>query len=189
MSKHVGLVNFDDMTIGVMQKDLVPTRNGPASVVRITDTYGVALAHETLDVIGAETEMAMSHRVDELLHLVSGVEVALSPVKLDVTVGEEVDLAGVSTVIAIAADDGVRLIFDGAQLKQRLVELRQTGEVIRAEVHVMKLELHSDLAFVEVVKLSPRYETYPARSMDEQASCSTMTKRYQYSPVKSMMHL
>jgi hypothetical protein len=53
----------------------------------------------------------------------------------------------------------------------------------------MKLELHSDLAFMEVVKLPPQHVTEAARSVDEQVTLSTLTERYQSSPVKSMMHI
>jgi hypothetical protein len=189
VSEHVGLMDFDNVAIGVVQEDLVPTGDSPAAVVRIADTHGVALAHETLNVIGAEAEVAMTHGVDELLHLVARVEVALGPVELDVTVGQEVDFAGVGPVITLAADYRVCIVGDGPQLEQRLVELCEPRQVIRAEVHVMKLELHSDLAFMEVVKLPPQHWVEVARSMDEQCDLSTLTKRYQSSPVKSTMHI
>jgi len=41
----------------------------------------------------------------------------------------------------------------------------------------MKLELHSYLAFMEMVKQPPRRGTETARSMDEQASSSTVIER------------
>lgn len=141
-------MNFDDVTIRVMQENLMPARDGPATIVGVADTQFVASAHEALNVIGTEAKVTVTHRVDELLHLVAGVEIALGPMELNVTVGQKVDFAGVGTVISLSADHRMRLIADGAQLKQCFVELRQTGQVVCTEVHMVELELHSVLAFV-----------------------------------------
>lgn len=157
-SEHVGLMNLDDVTIRVVQEDLVPTRNGPAAVIRVTNAKLIALAHEALDVIGAEAEVTVTHGVDELLHLEARIKVPLRPVELDIPVGQKVHLARVGAVITLTANDGVSLVVDGAQVKQRFVELRQPRQVVRADVHVVKLELHSDLTFVDMLKLPRRQE-------------------------------
>lgn len=135
-------MNFDHVAIWVMQKNLMPTGNSPAAVVGVADAELIALAHEPLDVVRAEAEMSMPHRVHELLHLKSGLQVAFRPVKFNVSIGQEVDLSGVGAILAIATDDGVRLVIDRSQLEQRLVELGEPGQVVSTQVHVMELEIH-----------------------------------------------
>jgi hypothetical protein len=66
-------MDFDHVTVWVMQKYLMPSGDGPASVVRVAKAKLVTFAHEALDVIGAKTKMTMPHGIDELLHLVPGV--------------------------------------------------------------------------------------------------------------------
>ena len=61
------------MTIWVIEEDLMPARNGPATVVRVAKAHGVAFAHETLDVVGAEAKVTMTHGIHELLHLEAGI--------------------------------------------------------------------------------------------------------------------
>jgi hypothetical protein len=126
--ENARLVNFDAVAIGVVEKDLVPARDGPASVIRVADPQFIAAAHEPLDVVGAEAEVTVPHWVDELLHLEARLEVALRPVELDVSICQEVDLAGVSAVLADSADDGVLLVADRSEIKQGLVELGWFGE-------------------------------------------------------------
>ncbi len=130
------------MTVRVIQEHLVPARNSPASVVRVADIQLIAAAHESLDVIGAEAKVTMAHRVDEFLHLETGFQVSLRPMKLDVTIGQKVNFAGVGPVLALSADDGVLGIGDRTQAEQGLVEIGQPGQVIGANVHVVKLEIH-----------------------------------------------
>lgn len=63
--------------------------------------------------------------------------------KLNVSVSQKINLAGVRAVIAFATNDGVLVIGDGSQLKQGLVKLCQPREVVRANVHMVKLKCHS----------------------------------------------
>jgi hypothetical protein len=46
----------------------------------------------------------------------------------------------------------VLCVGDGAKLKESLVELCQPRQVIGADVHVMKLEIHGVLSFRKVVE-------------------------------------
>ena len=131
------------MTIWVIQKHLVPTRNGPASVVFVPNAQGIALAHKALNVVSTEAEVAMSHGVHKLLHLETSFQIALGPMKLDVAIGQKVNFACVSTIFTLTADDVVLCICDRSQLKQCLIKLGQSWQVVGTNVHVVKLEFHS----------------------------------------------
>jgi hypothetical protein len=136
-------MDFDAMTIWVIQKHLVPARNGPAAVIFVTNAQGIALAHKALNVVCSEAEVTVTHGVHKLLHLETSFQIALGPMKLDVAIGQKVDFACVSTVFTLTADDVVLCICDGAQLKQGLIKLGQSWQVVGTNVHVVKLEFHS----------------------------------------------
>jgi hypothetical protein len=144
-------MHFDDMAIGVLQEYLIPAGDRPAAIVRITDVQLVAPTHETLDVVRAETEVTVSHWIDRLLHLEAGIQVALGPMKFDVAVSQEIDLAHVGAVSTVSAHYGMLVIRDRTQFKQILVEARQPGKVVRAQVHMMELKLHSIDSFGRLV--------------------------------------
>lgn len=65
--------------------------------------------------------------------------------KFDISIGQKIDLAGVRAVFTLSTNDCVILISNCSQLKQCLVKLGQSGQVVGANVHVMKLEVHSAL--------------------------------------------
>jgi len=131
------------MTIWVIQKHLVPARNGPASVVGVANSHCVALAHEFLNVVCAEAEMTVTHGVHKLLHLETSFQIALGPMELNVAIGQKVNFSGVRTVIALTANDVVLCICDRSQLKKGLIKLGQSWQVVGTNVHVVKLEFHS----------------------------------------------
>jgi hypothetical protein len=136
-------MDFNAMSIWVIQKHLMPTRNGPASVIFITNAQGIALAHKTLNVVSTEAEVAVSHGVHKLLHLETSFQIALGPMKLDVAIGQKVNFAGVSTIFTLTADDVVLGVSDRSQLEQGLIKLGQSWQVVGTNVHVVKLEFHS----------------------------------------------
>src|SRR5882757_1458279 len=79
---HVRLMDLDDVAVGVGDEHLVPSRDGPLAVVGIANTQFIAATHEAPDVVRTEAVMALGHRIDELLHLEAGIDVALGPVEL-----------------------------------------------------------------------------------------------------------
>lgn len=87
--------------------------------------------------------MAVTHGIDELLHFEACFQITLGPMELDVAIGQKVNLACVRTIITLSTDNGVRLIGNCSKLKQCFVELGQSGQVVGANVHVVKLEFHS----------------------------------------------
>ena len=131
------------MTIWVIQKHLVPARNGPAAVIFVTNAQGIALAHKALNVVSSEAEMTVTHGVHKLLHLETSFQIPLGPMKLDVAIGQKVNFARVSTIFTLTANDVVLCICDRAQLKQGLIKLGQSWQVVGTNVHVVKLEFHS----------------------------------------------
>jgi hypothetical protein len=131
------------MSIWVIQKHLMPTRNGPTSVIFITNAQGIALAHKALNVVSTEAEVAVSHGVHKLLHLETSFQISFGPMKLDVAIGQKVNFACVSTIFTLTADDVVLCICDRAQLEQGLIKLGQSWQVVGTNVHVVKLEFHS----------------------------------------------
>jgi len=68
--------------------------------------------------------------------------------ELNVAIGQKVNFACVSTVFTLTADDVVLCICDRSQLKQGLIKLGQSWQVVGTNVHVVKLEFHS--AFFQV---------------------------------------
>ncbi len=63
--------------------------------------------------------------------------------ELDISVCQKVNFPCVRPVIPLTTDHRVSVVGDRAQFKQCLVELGQSGQVVSANVHVMKLEFHS----------------------------------------------
>lgn len=139
------------MSIRVVKKDLMPSGNSPAAVIGIAESHFIALSHEALNVIRTETEVTMPHRVDELLHLEASFQVTLGPVKFDVTIGQKVHFPCVSSIFTLTTNDGVSFVVNCTQVKQGLVELGQAGQVIGADVHVMELEIHGGLSFIQMM--------------------------------------
>jgi hypothetical protein len=142
--KDVGLMHFDAMAVWVVQKDLVPAGDGPTAVIGVTDAERITFAHKALDVVSPEAEVAMTHGVDELLHLEAGFQVAFRPVKFDVAIREEINLACVGPILTFTADDGVIRVIDCSQIKERLVKLSQSGQIVGTDVHVVELEIHGN---------------------------------------------
>lgn len=120
----------------------MPAGNCPAAIVRVTNATLIASTHETLDVIGAKAKVATRHRIDELLHLESGIEIAFGPVEFDGAVCKEVNRASVRPILASRADHGVFFVFDGPEIEKCLVKLGQSRQAVSAQIHVMKLEFH-----------------------------------------------
>jgi hypothetical protein len=63
--------------------------------------------------------------------------------ELDVAISQKVNFARVSTIITLTTDNGVRVIGNCSKFKQCFIELGQSGQVVGANVHVVKLEFHS----------------------------------------------
>lgn len=74
--KYIGLVNFDAVTIRVVQENLMPSGDRPATIVCVANAEGVAFAHEALYVIRAETKVTVPHRVHEFFHFETGFKIA-----------------------------------------------------------------------------------------------------------------
>ena len=91
----------------------------------------VAATHEAPDVVRAEAVVALRHRIDELLHLEAGIDVALGPVELDGSVGQEVHVAAVAVTRALRVHTCVLLVADRAEVEQPLLELRQSRQRCR----------------------------------------------------------
>jgi hypothetical protein len=84
--------------------------------------------------------MALRHRIDELLHLEAGIDVALGPVELDGAVGQEVHVA--AEPLPVRSAFTCVCSSDRAEVEQLLIELRQTRQIVGAEIEVMELEFH-----------------------------------------------
>jgi hypothetical protein len=119
-------MHLNHIAIRILQKYLVPTRYGPATIVRVPNTELIQFPHEPFDVIGTETEMAMPHRIHKLLHLETGIQITLSPVKLDGAIGQKIHITGVGAILSLATDNRVFFVLDGSQIKQRLVGCQYT---------------------------------------------------------------
>lgn len=139
-------MDFDHVSIGVLQEHLVPTCNCPLAIVGVLDSKLIALAHEAFDVVRTEAKVPTRHRIDDLVHLEAGVYVALSPMELDGTVVQKVDLAVVPGAVAARINPSVFFVFDRAEIKQRLIELGEPGQAVSAQIQVMELEIHDRLA-------------------------------------------
>jgi hypothetical protein len=141
-------VDLDNVAIRVLQEDLIPTGDRPAAIVGIADAQLVAPTHETLDVVSAETKVAMPHRIDGLLHLEAGIQVALGPMELDVAIREEVYLARIGAIVAFSTDYGMLIVGNGTQLEQIFIKIGQSGEIVGAKIHVVEFELHFPDSFM-----------------------------------------
>ena len=135
-------MHLNAMAIWVIQEHLVPTGDSPAAIVRVLDAQFITAAHEPLDVIGSETEMTVTHGVHILLHLEPGFQVTFGPMEFNVTVGQEVHFPCVRTVFPDTAHHRVFLVSNRSQIKKCPVELGHARQVVGANVHVMKLEIH-----------------------------------------------
>lgn len=130
----------------------MPSGDGPATVVRIFDAELITAAHETLDVIGAEAKVTVTHGVYVFFHLEPGFQVSLRPMELNVTIREEVHFSGVGTVFPDTTHNCVLLVGDRTQFKKRFVELGQTRQIVGTDVHVMELEIHRHFLWLGLKK-------------------------------------
>ena len=64
------------------------------------------------------------------------------PVKFDVAIAQEVDLAVVASCRTFGVHPRVFFVVDGAEIEQRLIKLGQAGKAVRAQVEVVKLKVH-----------------------------------------------
>src|ERR1700693_5658665 len=62
--------------------------------------------------------------------------------KFDRAVGEEIHLARIAIGRTLVIHTRVLFVVDRPKVEQRPVELGQSGQTIRAQIHVVKLELH-----------------------------------------------
>lgn len=166
-------MHFNAMAIRVIQEHLVPTRNGPATIVRVFDAEFITAAHEALDVIGAETEVAMSHRVDILLHFESGFQVTFRPVELNVAVGQKIHFSRVRAIFPDAAHNRVLLVSNRAKVKKGSIELSQTRQVVSTDVHVMELEIHRNFLWLGLGR-NPSANPSGTHYFDEQKTSSML---------------
>ena len=80
--------------------------------------------------------------------------------KLNVPIGQKVHFAGVSPIFSLTADHRVFGIGDRTQAEQCLVEIGQAREVIGANVHVVKLEIHCAFHLLN-------HETFPVTDQEK----------------------
>ncbi len=60
-------MHFDDVTVRIVEEDLVPTVHGPCAIVRIRHALLVETLLESSDVVGPKGDMSALQRIDELL--------------------------------------------------------------------------------------------------------------------------
>ena len=116
-------MHFDHAPVGILQEDLVPARDRPTTIIRVADTHLVAFAHEALDIVRPETDMTVTHRIDELFHLEPGIKITLGPVEFDVAVREKINSPRISPIITFAADDFVSWSIDRSEIEQIFIEI------------------------------------------------------------------
>jgi hypothetical protein len=134
-------MDLDDVAIGVVQEDLVPTSDSPNAVIRVTNTELIEPPFERHDVIGTETEMPVMHRVDELLHFEPGKQILLGEMKFDGAVAYKINFAVVAN-FRTAVVNARSPIVDCAEVEDRLIEARKTTKVVGTQVEVMEFEIH-----------------------------------------------
>src|SRR6516225_10917114 len=91
-------MHFDDVTVRVVEEDLMPTVHGPRTIVRVRHTLLVEMLLEGSDVVGSEGDMSALQRIDELLLAEPEREVTLRHVHLDVPIRRDCRIAGIALV-------------------------------------------------------------------------------------------
>lgn len=134
-------MHLDDMTVRIMEENLVPARQRPLTVVGIGNSFFFQPLFEPFDIVGTETEMTPFEWVDELLHLKPEVDILARDVKLDVSVGQKINHA-IEPLGGILPNETVFSIGDAAKAEYRLIKLRDSWHVFRAQIHVVIIEFH-----------------------------------------------
>jgi len=89
-------MHFDDIPIGIIEKDLIPSRHGPIAPVGIRDGLGVETRLERSKIIGAIGDMPMADRVDHLARVKARQRILLRQMCLDRAIGDKGNIAGVA---------------------------------------------------------------------------------------------
>jgi hypothetical protein len=139
-------MHFDNVSIGIVQKDLVPVGNRPNAVIGILDAKFIKPLFEAFDIIGTKAEMPAIQRVDVLLHFEAKIYVARGEVEFDGAIGDEIYLR---TITVIGVHACVLFVLDPVHRENGLVELGKARDVLGAQVHMVILEFHSVKALLD----------------------------------------
>src|SRR5690606_25229389 len=90
------LVDLDDVAFRVVEEDLLPAAHRPVAVVGISNAVGLEVALESLDVVGAERDVAALERVERLAGAKADVQIPLGEMHLGSAVGDKGDVARVA---------------------------------------------------------------------------------------------
>ena len=137
LGRFTDLVNLDDVALGIVEEDLMPSFNGPCPEI---GKGHVPLGQTTLDafdVIRPESDMAALKRVDGLLGAKRDIEVERGQVHFALAVRQEGNASAIALVLDLLLIAGVGVAL--GKLEYVLVEIFQIGGIFGAQVDVMKL--------------------------------------------------
>src|SRR6516162_6733490 len=92
----LGLMNLDDVALGVVEEDLMPAVHGPGAIVRVGDAFLVEPLLEGRDIVGSERNVSALQRVDGLFGAEPDGEVLLREVELRGAIMQKRDIATVA---------------------------------------------------------------------------------------------
>src|SRR5262245_18537767 len=97
-SPSAHLMHFDDVAIGIVEEDLLPTLHRPSAEVGVGNAVLLEAPLECLDVIGAKGDVTTLDRVDDLAGAEAHAKILLGQVQLRGAIGDECHFAGIAAL-------------------------------------------------------------------------------------------
>src|SRR5450755_880726 len=134
------LVNLDDVALGIVEEDLMPSFDGPCAEIGKGHIALCQTALDAFDVIRPERDMTALKRVDGLLGAKRDVQIEGGQVHFALAIRQESYASAIALILDLLLIAGVGVAL--RKLEHVLVEIFQIGGIFGAQVDVMKLCRH-----------------------------------------------
>src|SRR5262245_51580737 len=136
------LVDYDDVAVRVVEKNLLPAGHRPIAVIRIFDALVLETPLERIQIVGAKSDVAALHGIDHLASTKTDIHVLFGDVHLYRAVGDEGDVSWIALVShAVATHVGNCLHVENVS-----IEFVHHRDVCGGQIDMMHLQLH-EVAF------------------------------------------
>ena len=140
------LMHFDDIALGILEKDLMPLLGKGRAIVGIGDALTVKVFQKSRQVVRPKRDVAPVDGVDHLPVAKRDIKLTLGQMHLHRPLRRKADLA-IITCRALGLGARKVVLRNVVQLKQPRVKIVHPVDVVRDEIDMVKFKFHGRSVF------------------------------------------